>query len=137
MPGFEQTWLSVAHPRGGESVSIALRPLLQAVYSSILSSPRDLLALKSSLQRLLEYLSGDGRTSANCLAVDAFFADNGGWDRDWADQELPDDFHDVLAMMGEALHDTVRDPGVARNFDCMPEQLLERVKRLDAGGRRS
>lgn len=116
MPGFEQTWLTVAHPRGGESVSIALHPLLQAVYSSILSSPRDLLALKSSLQRLLEYLSADGRTSANCRAVDAFFADSRGWERDWADQELPDDFHDVLALMGEALHDTVARSRCGREF---------------------
>jgi hypothetical protein len=38
--------------------------------------------------------------------------------------------HDVLAMMGEALHDAVKAPEIARNFGCPPEQLLERVKRL-------
>jgi hypothetical protein len=31
-------------------------------------------------------------------------------------------------VMGEALHDTVRDPGVARNSGCLPEQLLDRLK---------
>jgi hypothetical protein len=135
MPGFEEAWLSVAHPRDGEFVSGALRPLLEDVYSSVLATPADLLALKSGLQRLLEYLAGDGRTNANCYAVDLFFGESRGWERDWPDQGLPDDFHDLLAMMGEALHDTVRAPDVAGNFDCLPEQLLERVKRLGINGR--
>jgi DNA polymerase III delta subunit len=111
MPDFEDAWSAVAYPGDGEFVSTALRQRLEAVYSNVLSSPRDLLALKSSLQRLLEYLAGDGRTNANCRAVDAFFADSRGWD--WVDQELPDDFHDVLTMMGEALHDAVQAPDVA------------------------
>jgi len=32
--------------------------------------------------------------------------------------------------MGQALHDTVKTPKIAENFDCLPEQLLERVRRL-------
>ena len=79
---------------------------------------------------LLEFLATDGRTNANCWAVDRFFAESEGWERDWTDQELPDDFHDVLAMMGEALHDTVGAPAIAENFGCLPEQLLDQVKRL-------
>jgi len=51
-------------------------------------------------------------------------------ERDWTDQGLPDEFHDVLAKMGEALHDTVQSPAVAKNFDCLPEQLLEEVRNL-------
>jgi hypothetical protein len=43
----------------------------------------------------------------------------------------------VLTMMGEALHDAVQAPDVAGDFECLPEQLLERVKRLDANGRKS
>jgi len=46
-----------------------------------------------------------------------------GWERDWAEQELPDDFHDVLAVMGSGLHDTVLDPDIAENFGCLPEQI--------------
>lgn len=130
MAGFNDAWSAVAAPRGGESVSPELRPLLTQVYSDILSEPADLFALKKSLERLLEYLVGPGRTNANCWAVDLFFDQSDGWERDWTEPPLPDDFHDVLSMMGEALHDTVRNAEIARNFDCLPEQLLERVRRL-------
>ncbi len=52
-------------------------------------------------------------------------------------KNLPDDFHDVLSLMGQALHDSVRTPTIAENFDCLPEQLLDRVRRLNvpAAGR--
>jgi hypothetical protein len=50
--------------------------------------------------------------------------------KDWGEQNLPESFHDVLAMMGEALHDTVQAPETAENFGCLPEQLLERVRHL-------
>ncbi|HET7186309.1 MAG TPA: hypothetical protein VFI82_16615 [Terriglobales bacterium] len=103
---------------------------LQQVYSALLSNPLDLAVLKKSLEELLEYLAGVGRSYANCWAVDLFSANSEEWERDLTDQALPDDFHDVLAMMGEALHDTVAAPDVAANFDCLAEQLLERVRRL-------
>ena len=130
MSGFDDAWAAVATRQDGESVSPELRPLLRSVYSSVVSSPTDLNGLKKDLEELLQYLTGEGRTNANCWAVDLFFCLSQGWERDWTDQSLPDDFHDVLAMMGEALHDTVRTPEIARNFDCLPEQLLDRVKRL-------
>ena len=107
-----------------------MRPLLKAVYEDILGEPIDLAALKKSLRALLEYLDGAGRTNANCWAVDLFFSESNGWERDWTEADLPDDFHDLLAMMGEALHDSVKNPEIAGNFDCLPEQLLERVSRL-------
>jgi hypothetical protein len=130
LPGFDDAWLAVSAPRDGESVSPELRSLLERVYLTVLSKPTNLVELKRSLQELLEFLAGDGRTNANCWAADLFFAFSEGWERDWTDQDLPDGFHDVLAMMGEALHDTVRTPEIAENFDCLPEQLLDRVKRL-------
>jgi hypothetical protein len=104
------------------------------VYLTVLSKPTDLGELKRGLQELLQFLAGDGRTNANCWAADLFFDLSEGWERDWTDQDLPDGFHDVLAMMGEALHDTVRTPKIAENFDCLPEQLLDRVKRLQIDG---
>jgi hypothetical protein len=55
-----------------------------------------------------------------------------GWERDWTEQDLPNDFHDVLSLMGQALHDTVQTPTIAENLDWLPEQLLERVRRLNA-----
>jgi hypothetical protein len=130
MSGFDEAWAAVAVSRDGESVSPRLRPLLQAVYFRVLSEPVSQAELKKSLENLLEFLAGDGRTNANCWAVDLFFALSQGWEQDWGGLALPEDFHDVLAMMGEALHDTVRNPEIARNFACLPEQLLERVKRL-------
>ena len=104
MSGFEEAWTAIAADRDGEPVSRALRPLLQAVYSQCLLQPLDLLELKKNLKDLLTFLSGQGRTNANCWAVDLFFCIGQGWERDWADQALPNDFHDVLALMGQALH---------------------------------
>jgi hypothetical protein len=132
MANFDAAWAAVNHAKNGEPVSSDLRPLLQQVYSDVLAVPTDLAALKNSLTRLLEYLSGAGRTNANCWAADLFFCSSEGWERDWTEQNLPDDFHDVLSLMGQALHDTVETPKVADNFDCLPEQLLERVRRLNA-----
>ena len=130
MAGFDVAWVAVNHPREGEQVSSELHPLLKEVYSNVLAAPADLPALKDSLTHLLEYLSGAGRTNANCWAVDLFFCLSDGWERDWTEQNLPDDFHDVLSLMGQALHDTVRTPQIAQNFHCLPEQLLDRVRRL-------
>ncbi len=130
MPGFAEAWMAVAVSRDGEPASPRLRPLLHAVYLQALSEPLNEVELKRSLEDLLEFLVGDGRTNANCWAADVFFALSQGWERDWGERQLPEDFHDVFAMMGEALHDTVRDPEIARNFGCLPEQLLERIRHL-------
>ena len=130
MPGFEDAWRAVANSHDGESVSPDLRPLLRSVYSSILSSPPDLVGLKRDLTELLEFLAGEGRTNANCWAADLFFCLSEGWERDWTEQKLPADFSDVLSLMGQALHDTIRSPQIASNFDCLPEQLLDRIKNL-------
>ena len=130
MPSFDEAWSFVARARDGEPVSRTLRPLLQAVYVQSVSQPLDPSSFQKSLANLLNFLIGEGRTNANCWAVDLFFANSQGWERDWVDQELPEEFHDIIAMMGEALHDTVRNPDVAKNFDCLPEQLLERLKRM-------
>jgi hypothetical protein len=131
LEGFQQIWTSIARTRDGEPVSPELRPLLQSVYDDLLASPANLASLKRTLTELLRYLSEEGRTNANCWAADLFScSDDGLWERDWSEQDLPDGFHDVMARMGEALHDTVTRPDVAGNFGCLPEQLLERVKRL-------
>jgi hypothetical protein len=130
MAGFDDAWAVVAGAHGVETVSPELKPLVRQVYDDIVSKPVDLAALKRSIEALLEYLAAAGRTNANCWAVDLFFAVSEGWERDWTEQELPDDFHDVLALMGEALHDAVQAPTIAENAGCLPEQLLERVRRL-------
>lgn len=130
MAGFEEAWAAVNHRRGGEASSPELKPLLRRVYGDVQAAPVDLVALKGSLTALLEYLSDKGRTNADCWAVDLFFCTSEGWERDWTEQNLPDDFHDVLSLMGQALHDSVQSPNIAGNFNCLPEQLLDRVRRL-------
>jgi hypothetical protein len=130
MAGFDNAWLAVSAMRDGETVSAELRPLLEAVYGQVLTEPLNGVMLKRSLVELLAFLDGEGRSNANCWAVDLFFARSQGWERDWAEVNLPENFHDVLAMMGEALHDTMHAPDIARNFCCLPEQLLERVRNL-------
>ena len=132
MSGFEAAWAAVAMVRNGEPVSHKLHPLLQAVYSQSLSQPLNAIEFKKSLEDLLTFLAGEGRTNANCWAVDLFFGVAQEWERDWADQGLANEFHDVLALMGNALHDTVKAPQIAKNFGCLPEQLLELVRRLPA-----
>lgn len=133
MKGFERVWSSVgsvASARSGEAALPALKPLLLRVHNDVATSPVNLPALKNSLVELLQYLNSEGRTSANCWTVDLFFCSD-EWEHDWSEQNLPDDFHAVLAMMGEALHDTVTSPEVASNFGCLPEQLLECAQRLE------
>ena len=130
MKGFEQVWSSVARTGGGEAALPDLKPLVLSVHNEVITSPVNLPALKSSLVKLLQYLSGDGRTNANCRATDLFFCSD-DLEPVWSEQDLPEDFHTVLAMMGEALHDTVTSPDVARNFGCLPEQLLECAERLE------
>jgi hypothetical protein len=131
MAGFDEAWTAVNHRRDFEAVSSELKPLLHSVYTNLLATPVDLYALKESLAALLKYLCERGRTNTNCWAADKFFGLSEGWERDWTDQALPEDFHDVLALMGQALHDTVKAPSIAENFDCLPEQLLERVRLLE------
>jgi len=133
--GFDQAWNVVARSRDGQPVSPTLRPLLKAVYVQSLSQPLNPIELQKAIEDLLQFLIGEGRTNANCWAVDLFFANSQGWERDWAEQGLPEDFHDILAMMGEALHDTVQHPEIAKNYGCLPEQLLERVKHFRGNSR--
>ncbi|MGC2450579.1 MAG: hypothetical protein WA477_23210 [Candidatus Sulfotelmatobacter sp.] len=131
MTGFDDAWAKIETLRDGEAVSPELRPLVEKVYSDVLSTPVDLVSLKKSLERLLEFLGTQGRTNANCWAVDLLFMLPEYWgERDWTEQNLPEEFHDVLSLMGDALHDTVQSPDVASNFGCLPEQLLERVRNL-------
>lgn len=131
MSSFDEAWAFVSHPRDGEAVSDRLRPLLEAVYRQVLAKPLNTLELKKSLEDLLLFLVGEGRTNANCWAVDLFFCLDRGWEADWAQPELPEEYRDVLARMSEGLHDTVKAPAIAENFSCLPEQLLESVRRLD------
>jgi hypothetical protein len=129
MASFEEAWKAVSDTRHGKP-SDQLREHLKPVYDCCVAEMVELKLLVASLDRLLAFLETEGRTSANCWATDLFFMDCTDWERDWADHgdDLPESLHDVLAMMGEAMHDTVDAPEVARNFGCLPEQLRARLR---------
>jgi hypothetical protein len=99
MAGSEAAWAAVHHAKDGEPVSSELQPLLRQVYSDVLAVPIDLPALKESLALLLGYLSGAGRTNANCWAVDLFFCLSEGWERHWGFL-----FHEELAPSFMKVH---------------------------------
>src|SRR5258705_10681927 len=99
MAGFSEAWAAVDVQRNGETVSPGLRPLLQAVYAQCLAQPHNLVELTGSLEDLLTYLVGEGRTKATCWAVDPLFCTDTGWERAWAWEQLSESFHAVLASM--------------------------------------
>jgi len=133
VPNFEEAWAAVAGPHNREPLSQELRPLLQDVYEQGLSQHLNVTRFKRSLEALLEFLNDKGRTNANCWAVDSFFCVGQGWERDWADRIFPEDLQGILARIGEALHDTVQFPKIAENFGCLPEQLLESLRKIPDG----
>jgi len=116
---FESLWVEALRYR---HVSRNLRPLVESVHRDLLArSP----SLKANLEELLAFLASNyGRTDANCCTVDRFFTkieDN------W--RTLPPPLRDIFAAMSGTLHDAIYAPRVAANFDSLPEQLLERVRR--------
>jgi len=101
---------------------------LKEITSCLAAPIINLTILKIQIVALLEYLASPaGKTDANCKAVDSFFSH----DDSWTEKPIPDDFHDLLADMGGALHDTVSNPDIASNFDSTPEQLLTRANKLN------
>ena len=133
MPSFDEAWAAVAVPRDGEIVSSELRGFVHEVYFDLQSETVDLAVLSKDLLSLLTFLSGPGRSNANCWAVDLFFGICRHWERDWGDHDLPEKLNDVLAKMGEALHDAVRATDIAENFGCLPEQLLQELRSPERG----
>jgi hypothetical protein len=105
-----------------------LIPLVHALHAQLISDPLRLPELKQALIALLSFLSSArGRTDANCSAVDRFFT----VDDTWLSDRLSEPFHDIMADISGALHDTVSAPHIAQNFSSTPEQLLERVHSVD------
>jgi hypothetical protein len=118
---FDSTWRRASRSR---RVSRDLQPLVAAAGRALDQQPPDLAALKWALERLLEFLASEGgRTDANCWAVDAYFAA-----RDYG--HLPEDYRRLLEDIGGTLHDAIYAPRIAATFESLPEQLLERVRRL-------
>jgi hypothetical protein len=127
MANFHEGYLRFCSSKG---VSQELKPLLSVVYNQIHATPADLQRLKESLISLISFLcQSEHRTDKNCRAVDIFFAIDDHWNKRW--DHLPEEYQHVLDDIGGCLHDTVSYPDIAENFDYTPEQLLERIKRLN------
>jgi len=119
MSDFDDRW---HRAMGFRHVTPELRPLVAALDRDL--AGQDPAAVRTSLLALLEHLaSGRGRTDANCCVVDTFFA---GVDA----AHLPDDLRAVVTDLSGTLHDTIYAPRIAENFGCLPEQLLERARKL-------
>jgi hypothetical protein len=121
MSGFDALWKAAVRYR---RASRELEPLVRAVYDEL---PRgDVPALQSSLERLLEFLASEpGRTDANCSTVCRFFDTTEGL---W--RTAREDFAAVFDDMSGTLHDAIYAPDIARTFEALPEQLLERVRKI-------
>jgi hypothetical protein len=120
MSDFEGLWKpSVCYRR----VSRELKPLLEDVHAALDRS--DAAALRSSLEQLLVFLAGAGRTDANCSTTDYFmtFAEP-LW------QDSPPELRSIMEDMSGTLHDSIYAPDIARTFEATPEQLLERLRRV-------
>jgi hypothetical protein len=127
MDNFETTWHKIDITRNGESVSPELRHMLKIVYREITKPTPNLFEIKTSLEKLLSYLtSPSGRTSANCYATDLFFS-VGDWNVDW--EIFPEELTNIIGDIGGALHDTISHPEIAASFNGLPEQLLEDIRR--------
>jgi len=122
MASFDELWRSAVRFR---RASRGLEALLRDVHADLGSA--DLAALRASLERLLVFLaSAEGRTDANCSTVFHFFDET---EPLW--RELREDFRGICDDMSGTLHDAIYAPDIARTFEALPEQLLERVRRID------
>lgn len=114
---FETVWKASARYR---RVSRELEPLLRRVYDAFGDVP----ATHQALVELLGFLSGAGRTDANCTTTYYFAtATEPLW------RELPDELRAILDDMSGTLQDSIYAEKIARTFESTPEQLLERLRK--------
>jgi hypothetical protein len=107
-----------------------LKDLLAQLNFSLCEDPVNLDNIKDSLVCLFSFLcEPKNRTHNNCKAVDLFFCIDNHSDVSW--NSLPDDYRQLFDDIGGCLHDTVKAPEIATNFESTPEQLLLRAKKLN------
>ena len=110
-------------------VSPKLRPLLECLYSALVTRPVDQVLIKQALVDLLSFLTTvEGRTDGNVRAVDYFVTFDEDWEKKWT--ELPKPFVEIIEDIGGGLHDTISNPDVAKVCEATPEQLLHRTNKL-------
>jgi hypothetical protein len=88
--------------------------------------------LRVALAELLEFLSGSGRTEANCRTVDAFFCLLTAEHSEILDR-LPAGWQELVDDLGLDLAATFEDPERADRAGASPEKLFERFRALETG----
>ena len=122
MTSFEEAY-GQAVEEGEASPGLVAR--LKALYEAVPAGASGG-GVRGKLVDLLEYLcTAEGRTDANCKAVDYFFCLG-----DWSWESLPGPYQEIFADMGGALHDAVSDPDIAEALQATPEALLAKAKAL-------
>lgn len=97
-------------------VSRELEALLRDVHADV----RDVAAL----ERLLVFLAGEtGRTDPNCDVVHHFLE---SIESEWT--TLDDPLRGIYDDMSGTLRESIYRPDIARTFESLPEQLLERLR---------
>ena len=129
--GFETEWQEIVALTDSDQIAPQVKTLLSAAYAAARAEPPEIGQLVLNLDELLIFLSSsEGRTDANCWATDLFVTLADGWNWD----HLPPALALIMGDMAGALHDTASYPDVAGKFGALPEQLLERLRRLDLPG---
>lgn len=105
-----------------------LNDLVAIIYAEICKSSANLKEIKNKLEVLLSFLcTPDGRTDKNCNLVSKYFLLKNDWPVNI--KHLPEELYDILFDF-VTLGDSIKRPNTASNFESLPEQLLERVRRL-------
>jgi len=104
--------------------------LAESVYIIACQQTPDLVQLKNKLNQLIEFLcSPEGRTHENCCTVDRYFSCKEDWPN--CIENLPQDLYEILFDIGGTLHDAIQNPKIAANFYSLPEQLRERIRKIN------
>jgi hypothetical protein len=126
MSSFDEVWKKSA---GFRKFSRELPPLIRALHDAVNSSDVSESETRNALEALLLFLSSPaGRTDANCCATDAFFS---AVNIEGQLERVPPSLRSIVSDLSGALHDAIYAPQIARTFDSLPEQLLERIRRVN------
>jgi hypothetical protein len=128
---FSAWWHSVRHPGASQPLEAHLRD----VHQDLVRSRLDLARLKRSLEELLAYLSGDGRTEDNCRSTDAFFCLLTAEHPRLVDRLPAGAWQDVVDDLGIDLGASLSEPETAERAGTSPERMLDRIRSLDPGHR--
>jgi hypothetical protein len=103
-----------------------LEQLKLATFSAELSKSEAI----SVMENLLSWLNKpENNTDDNCQHIDHFVAVEIIAEKGF--QNLPEDIKGILFDMGATLHYAHASPEIAENFESMPDQLLDRVRRFE------